>query len=419
MGRGQRVTDTSEDAGAGPGQDALGAFMPGPPVERAGRQGGPLAGLSFAVKDIFDVAGTVTGCGNPDWAASHQPAEADAPVVAALLDAGAHLFGKTITDELAFSLNGQNFHFGSPANPNAPGRIAGGSSCGSASAVAGGIVDFALGSDTAGSVRIPASYCGIFGIRTTHGRVPLHGVMPLAPSYDTVGWFARDAETLGRVGSVLLGESPGAAAAPSRLLVAQDAFAQVDAGVRERLQPWVDRLSARFGGAEPIELGEPGGLESWMRKGRLIQACEVWRAHGAWIEKTRPRFGPEIQERFDWVRSVDPEENAALAGERADYAARLHDLLGDRGIICLPAAPDIAPRLDAGAEALRIHRGQVWCLTCPATLAGLPQITIPATSRQGAPLGLGLIGPAGSDMALIALAEALTASAESAVYPPL
>ena len=176
-----------------PAKDALGAFVPGIDAIRDGASAGPLAGLSFAAKDIFDVAGAVTGCGNPDWAATHAAAAEDSWAVARLLPAGARLVGKTITDELAYSLNGQNAHYGTPTNPNGPGRIPGGSSSGSASAVAGGVVDFALGSDTGGSVRIPASYCGIFGLRPTHGRLPLDGVMPLAPSFDTLGWFARDA----------------------------------------------------------------------------------------------------------------------------------------------------------------------------------------------------------------------------------
>ena len=187
-----------------PPWDALGAFVPAPQPHIAGAADGPLAGLRFAAKDIFDIAGYVTGCGNPDWARTHGPATAHAPTVSALLDAGAELVGKTVTDELAFSLNGQNFHYGTPTNVNAPGRIPGGSSCGSASAVAGGLVDTALGSDTGGSVRTPASYCGLFGLRPSHGRITLDGVMPLAPSFDTVGWFTRDAGLLRRVGAVLL-----------------------------------------------------------------------------------------------------------------------------------------------------------------------------------------------------------------------
>ncbi len=184
--------------------DHVGAFVPGPRAERAPLGVGRLSGLTFAVKDLFDLAGTTTSFGNPDWAATHAPAVATAPVVLALLQAGARLAGKTKTQELAYGLTGENIWHGTPTNPAAPARFPGGSSCGSAAAVAGGLVDFALGSDTGGSVRIPASYCGLFGIRPTHGAISLAGACPLAPSFDTPGWFTRSASLLTGVGEVLL-----------------------------------------------------------------------------------------------------------------------------------------------------------------------------------------------------------------------
>src|ERR1700761_6468602 len=179
--------------------DPLGAFVPGVDVRLPGRAGGPLAGLTFAAKDLFDVAGFVTGCGNPDWAATHEAAQADAWAVDALLQAGATLLGKTITDEISLGLLGINKFYGTPQNPRAPDRVPGGSSSGSASAVAGGLVDVALGTDSGGSVRIPASFCGLYGLRPTHGRIPTEGMMTQAPSFDTVGYFARNATTFGQV----------------------------------------------------------------------------------------------------------------------------------------------------------------------------------------------------------------------------
>ena len=184
--------------------DRLGAFCRDTYVEMEGASHGPLRGLKFAVKDIYDVAGHRTGFGNPDWLRTHGPAAQTAPVVQRLLDAGAHLVGKTHTDELTWSFTGENAHYGAPVNVNAPGRVTGGSSSGSASAVAAGVVDFAVGSDTGGSVRLPASFCGILGMRPTYGRIPLDGVCPLAPSFDTCGWFARDVGVFERVGRTLL-----------------------------------------------------------------------------------------------------------------------------------------------------------------------------------------------------------------------
>jgi len=391
-------------------RDPLGVFVPGPAPHMAGAAEGPLAGLSFAAKDIFDVAGFVTGCGNPDWARSHAPAARNAPAVQAWLDAGATLVGKTITDELAYSLNGQNFHYGTPTNSNAPGRIPGGSSSGSAAAVAGGLVDLALGSDTGGSIRIPASYCGLYGLRPSHGRIPLDGVMPLAPSFDTVGWFAREAELLRRAGRVLLGGAAGPA--PTRLLLATDCFGLAVPAVQTALAPLVARLEGRLGGAAPVVLGEPGGgLETWMWHFRHIQAAEIRATHGAWIAAARPRFGPEIAERFAWIETVSDEAIAQARAARAAFAERLTDILGGDALICLPSAPGIAPRLDATAEDLREHRGRVLALTCIAGLARLPQITLPLARVEGCPVGLSLIGPAGADTTLLDFAESFARQA--------
>src|SRR5947199_6802555 len=153
---------------------------------------GMLDGLCFAVKDLIDVAGWKTGCGNPTWRDSHPPAMAHAVCVEQLLRAGARCVGKTICDELAFSLLGENHFYGTPLNARAPDRVPGGSSSGSASAVAAGLCDTALGTDTGGSVRVPASFCGLYGIRPTHGRIDMSGVMPQAPRTGTTRWFARD-----------------------------------------------------------------------------------------------------------------------------------------------------------------------------------------------------------------------------------
>jgi len=398
------------DAGR-PAWDALGAFVPAPQPRVAGSATGPLVGLTFAAKDIFDIAGFVTGCGNPDWARTHAPAAAHASTVQALLDAGAELVGKTITDELAYSLNGQNHHYGTPTNVNAPGRIPGGSSSGSAAAVAGGLADTALGSDTGGSVRIPASYCGLFGLRPTHDRITLAGVMPLAPSFDTVGWFARDATTLRRVGEVLLA-AEGSAARWRRLLLPEDAFALAVPAARQALAPLLERLAQRLSPAETIQAGGGEDLTAWMLRFRHIQAREIMQTQGPWIAETRPRFGPEIQERFDWAATVS-EADAVEARERREVLAdRLTRLLGDDGLLCLPTAPGIAPLCSATSAELVAHRSAVLSLTAIAGLARLPQVTLPLARVAGCPLGLSLIAPAASDEDLLAFAEAFCATEE-------
>src|SRR6266550_446595 len=171
---------------------------------------GSLDGLCFAVKDVIDVAGCKTGCGNPTWRDSHPTAVAHAVCVEQLLRAGASCVGKAICDELAFSLLGENYFDGTPLNPRAPDRVPGGSSSGSASAVACGLVDFALGTDTAGSARIPASNCGIWGFRPSLHRISESGILPFAPSSSTVGVFANNLTVMKKVMSVLLASDEAA-----------------------------------------------------------------------------------------------------------------------------------------------------------------------------------------------------------------
>ena len=379
--------------------DPLGAFVPHGHVEIAGAAHGSLAGATFAAKDIFDVAGRVTGCGNPDWQRSHAPAERHAAAVAALLQAGATLVGKTVTDELAYSLNGQNAHYGTPANSNAPGRIPGGSSSGSASAVAGGLCDTALGSDTGGSVRIPSSYCGLYGLRPTHGRVDATGVMPLAPSFDTVGWFARDAETLERVGAVLLGED--AEAVPfERLLLAEDAWAlAVPAAPGRRWRP------ARAPGAAPGQGGavtvEPGD-GPWMWRpappGRRDPA-----GHGAWIEATKPRIGPFLAERMRRASRVTRAQVVAAEAQRTRIRRRLDKLLDGDALLLLPSAPGPATRIDATMAEHEQVRVRTIGITCIASLGGLPQVSLPLGRLAEGPVGLSLLAGRGQDALLLDL----------------
>lgn len=382
--------------------DTVGAFRPYPAAERDGRPGGPLAGVSFAAKDLFDVAGLPTGAGSPEWLASHPAAAATAPAVQRLLDAGARLVGKTLTDELAWSLTGQNHHYGTPVNVAAPGRLPGGSSSGSAAATAAGLVDLALGSDTGGSVRLPASFGGLYGIRTTHGRIPLEGAVPLAPSYDTVGWFARDPALFARAGTALLtGARP--ARAPTRLLLAADLFALAGEAVTAALGAAVQRLAARFGPAEPLDLAE-GRLALWRDAFRTIQSAEAWSTHGAWIEAVRPAFGPGVRERFAAAASIDPARLAEARALRDEVRRRLVALLPPGTLMLAPVTPGIAPLLGMPEPALDGFRATALALLCPAGHAGLPQVSLPLARLEGCPLGLGVMAGPGEDESLLAVA---------------
>jgi amidase len=390
--------------------DDFGAFLPGPRLRIQGATEGPLQGLTCAVKDLIDIAGHPTGFGNPDWSASHPVPERNAPVIDRLLAAGASVEGKTILDELAFSLEGRNVHFGAPRNAKAPGRIVGGSSSGSAAAVAAGLVDVALGSDTGGSVRVPAALTGIYGIRPSHGRIAMAGMRPLAESFDTLGWFAREANLLARVGAVLLG--PEAAGwHPRRLVIAEDAWAVADPAVRDALAPALKTLEGALGAAEPVAVGrlvrgDEADLGGWKDRFRALQGQEIWQTHGAWIEKAKPRFGPEIAARFQFAKSIPAEAAAEARPMRELFAAAIERLTAD-AVLAIPTVPLIAPRRDDTEEAFLAYRDRTLTLTCIAGLARVPQVNIPAGAVDGAPVGLSLIARRGADLKLLALAAEL------------
>jgi amidase len=382
-------------------RDSLGAFVPHGHVQIEGAAQGPLAGVPFAVKDIFDVAGVITGRGNPDWLASHAPASANALAVDALLDAGAKLVGKTITEELAFSVIGSNPYYGTPKNVAAPGRVPGGSSSGSAAAVGGGLVPLALGSDTGGSVRVPASYNGIYGMRPTHGRISLEGVMPLAPSFDTVGWFARDAQLFATAGRVLLADA-ASGGRPARVLLATDAFARLEPGVEAALRPAVEHLEASLGQAEPV-IVSADGLDAWYDVFRVLQGAEAWAAHGAWIEQARPRLGPMLEQRLRFIKTITADQVAAAEDARRTIRARLDALLGDDTVLILPSAAGVAPRIDAPMAEHEAVRARVIGITCIASLGGLPQVSLPLARVAAGPVGLSLIAPRHKDALLLDL----------------
>ena len=334
-----------------------------------------------------------------------------------LLDAGADLAGKTHCDELCYSLTGENVHFGTPLNVNAPGRIPGGSSNGSAAAVAGSLVDFALGTDCGGSIRIPASYCGIIGLRPTHGRVSARGVLPFGPSFDVVGWFARDIDVFEKVGAVLLGDDK--AVAPKRLIIAQDAWAQVERPVADALEPAAEKVRAILRQAEGTRVS-PEGLDDWFEVFRTLQAGEIWATLGAWVSETKPKLGPGVKERFEYAATITPAQIAAAATRRRAITAHVETLLGDDGVICLPTSPRGAPLRGTPVDQIEVeYRNQAMRLLCIAGLTGLPQITLPMATAGGLPLGLSLIGTRNSDRALIALARRILGNRVPSVSPSL
>ena len=382
-------------------RDTLGAFCRHTHVEVPGAASGSLAGLSFGLKDIFDVAGHKTGFGCPDWLRTHDAAKVHSLVAKKLLDAGATLAGKTHTEEMAFSLTGENAHYGTPLNVAAPGRVPGGSSSGSAAAVAGKLVDFAIGSDTGGSVRGPASFCGIYGIRPTHGRISLDGVCPLAPGFDACGWFARDADLLARVGDVLLG---GKAATPGRVLLAQDAFALALPDATAALQPAMARVAKVLGTPQAVTVSSEG-LNAWFEVFRILQFAEIWDTHREWVTRVKPNFGIAIGKRFEAVAKSDAAEVARMAPQREAIAERLDQLLANNAIMLLPTVPDIAPLLKCPHEQTTAFRERAMGMLCISGIGRLPQVSLPLATANGCPLGISLVAARGNDEMLLAVAR--------------
>ncbi len=388
--------------------DPLGAFCRDNHVTLAGSGKGVLKGLTFAIKDLFHIKGHRTGFGHPDWLTTHPPQKRTAVAVKRLLAAGANMVGRTHCDELCYSLTGENVHYGAPVNVNAPGHIPGGSSNGSAAAVAGKLVDFAIGSDCGGSVRIPASYCGILGMRPTWGRVPLDDAVPFGPSFDVAGWFARDAAIFEKVGRVLLKDRKKAGK-PKRLLLARDAFALVEPGVFAALRPAVARLEAVIGKGEEIEVS-PEGLATWFETFRIIQAAEVWGSVGAWVSEVKPKLGPGVKERIEWAATVTPQMLAAASARRTEIVARIERLIGPDEVLCLPTSPRAAPLLGTPVDKIEIeYRNQAMCLLCMAGLAGLPQLSLPLAHINGLPLGLSIVGRRDTDTMLLSIASRICA----------
>jgi amidase len=390
-----------------PTDDPVGALMPHTvksPVQGAGE--GPLTGRSFMVKDLLAIAGHKLSNGNPDWYAHAEPATETAPVIQLLLDAGASLTGITVCDEFFYSVLGTNAHYGTPINVTAPDHVTGGSSCGSAAAVAATMCDFALGSDTGGSIRVPASFCGLYGLRPTHGRIEMAGATPMAPSYDTIGFLARDAELFHAIGRVLL-KGDKVEAPIKRLIIAEDLFAQTETSIDAAL--W--QLLAKVGRALPqperkIIAGDD--MDDWRDAFRIIQGFEIQSTLLPFIKSHNPKLGPGIWERFEMAAAVTSAEAEAATSVRGDVAHRMRGIAQPGTVIIMPTTPTLPPKRDIpdGASSAEF-RALTLASTCLAGHAGLPQISIPGAEAAGYPTGLSFVAWAGGDEALLDLAVRL------------
>lgn len=390
-----------------PPEDKVHALVPHTLKEPlAGAKAGALAGLTFMVKDLFAIKGHKVGNGNPNYYEHATPAQETAPVITRLLEAGASCTGITICDEFFYSVLGSNAHYGQPVNARAPEHVTGGSSCGSAAAVAASICDFALGSDTGGSIRVPASFSGLYGLRPSFGRIDVKGATPMAPSFDTIGFLAREAELFRKIGRVLL-EGEKVETPVKRLILPEDVFGYAETSIDAAI--W--QVFSRIGGALPqaerkIIAGDD--IDSWRDAFRVIQGFEIQSTLLPFIESHNVDLGPGIKERFEMAASINFAEVEAAREVRAEVSKRMRGIAQPGTVIAMPTTPTLPPERDIpDGASFAEFRTLTLQSTCLAGHAGLPQISIPATEAAGCPVGLSFIGWNGGDEALLDLAVRL------------
>ena len=397
----------------------------------------PLSGMTVAVKDLYDIAGFAVGVGIPEFLAGASPATSDAPAVTALRAAGAAVQGIAQTDEFAYSIAGRNVHYGTPPNPAVPGAIPGGSSSGPASAVALGQATIGLATDTAGSIRVPASYQGLWGIRTTHGAVSTAGLWPLAPSFDTVGWLTRSAAALRAAAAASLAGAPGSG---FEAMPVEQVAAAIDAEAGAPLPSSEPSLAARFAvsadllascapevraafaalTADPVfadvEQVHLGDLDAVFSAFRIVQGAEAWRQDGDWITAHPGVLAMDVAERFDIAGEITPDQEEQARAFLAGARTRFDEALAGR-ILLLPSASSSAPALDAPGEDIAEARSSTLRMTAVAGTGGYPAVsaplmTVPAPGGT-APVGLCFVGPRGSDLDLIDVAAAVAEALRS------
>ena len=378
------------------------AFTPRGNFTIEGKSGCRLSGLTASVKDLFDIAGHPTGAGNPQWLMSHSVPENHAEVVKLVLEAGVSVIGKTISEELAYSLLGENVHYGTPVNPHNPECIPGGSSSGAAVSAAAGLCDFALCTDTAGSIRLPASFCGLWGLRPSYGVLSVQGVVPLAQSFDVPGWVSQSPEVMLQVGEVLLPTDQCKLESKQlTLALPEDLWSRVRPEFDDVLKPIYQKISSFFSAIVSTNLSNHKLLD-WQNSFRIVQGFEAWQSHGEWVKSVQPNFRPGIKERFEWASTINQKEAIDAKNAMLINAQKIYDYL-DHSIICMPTVSYLAPR--KGEASSEQDRTNALCLLSLASMAGVPQITMPLATIDGKALGLSLMSQRYSDRQLLKLSQ--------------
>ncbi|GAB2682139.1 amidase [Aliiglaciecola aliphaticivorans] len=368
----------------------------------------PLKGWTLAVKDLFDIDGMVTTAGNPDWAATHPIPTQTSETVTRLLNAGAEFVGKTITDELAYSLNGQNIHYPSLVNCLDEERISGGSSSGTVVAVGRNLARIGLGTDTGGSIRVPASYNNLVGFRPTQGLISLKNVVPLAPSFDTPGWITNTIADAIEVAKCLIPNQHLDDHSFSTPVVLTDLIELTQ--YKSEIEDW---LKATFSHQDVTSQAITAvDVEMASNAFRVLQGREIWQTHGDWITNSQPKFADDIQQRFDWCKTLTIEDELFAIEQQQKIKNKVATLLTQDQYLLLPTTPGPAPRIDTSALEIADYRKKLMQFTCISGLTGCPQLHMPLFKQHKTAYGLSILGPRNSDLSLLSLGQKLMGTAK-------
>lgn len=384
-----------------------GIFCDHGPSNWLSSQTGILSTKRLAVKDVFAVKKQKNSAGNPCWFKTHPPAQQTASSVNKLMDAGCIFKGFTHTDELAYSLEGNNTHYGAAQNPKIKGHACGGSSMGSAAAVAGNLADIGLGTDTGGSIRIPASYCGLFGIRPSHNVIEKDGLIPLAPPFDTIGWLTQSPELLEKVGNVLLPNQ--AINSVNTLVICEPLFELVSPALQAPLKQLLKKTKPYFKHHKNFELPNISLLSELADSFRILQGRAIAKAHKDWLQlpEHSPQFAPAIAARFKMALALTAQEEKEALNVQIQWQTLIAKNLNSTSCLFLPTTPTTAPKLGADTSALRM---QIITLSAIAGLSRSAQVHLPlANLANGHPYGFSLMMSHSNDKSLLACATQLAA----------
>ncbi|KAF7822244.1 Translocon at the outer membrane of chloroplasts 64 [Senna tora] len=384
----------------------------------------PLTGLTFAVSDVFDIDGHVTTFGHPDWERTHESASQTSAAVSSLVEGGATCIGRTVVDELAYGISGENKHYGTPTNPAIPDRVPGGSSSGAAVSVAANLVDFSLGLDTVGGVRVPAGFCGILGFRPSYGAVSHMGIIPVSTSLDTVGWFAKDPNILRRVGNILL-QASFVQRNPRQIIIADDCFQHLNVPLDKSSQVVIKSTEKLFGRqvlkhmnlADYLSSKVPSLKEIPNQKAngelkasslillanvmQILERHEFKLKHEEWLNTVKPTLHPAISAQLHENCELSDVDIENCKSVRNEMRAAINSLLKDEGVLVIPTVADPPAKLGGKETLSEDYRSRAYSLLSIASISGCCQVTIPLGFHEKCPVSVSLIARHGGDRFLL------------------